>query len=186
MIDFNNAEPAFSLIPSGTIAKAIISLKPGNYGENNLLTKSETTGSVGLNICFTITSGTYTNRKIFQLIGFEGAKKDENGKDKWGAMGQSLIRSLIESSRNIYPSDKTPEAVAKRKMALSELHNMQCIIKIGVEVDKSGKYQDKNKVFSAITPDHEKYSTFMAVLITKVQEAKDSDNMNFVDDDIPF
>ncbi|MCC8461192.1 MAG: hypothetical protein LN545_04295 [Candidatus Megaira endosymbiont of Carteria cerasiformis] len=186
MIDFNSVASAFSLIPAGTIAKAVITLKSGNYGEQKLLTKSDKTGSIGLNVCFTITSGNYANRKIYQLIGFQGAKKDENGKDRWAEMGLSLIRSIIESSRNINPSDTTLEAMAKRKVALSELHNMQPIIKIGVEVDKSGKYPDKNKVFMAVTPDKKEYNTFIDVPITKARGVKDSDNMNFSNDYIPF
>jgi len=186
MIDFNSVTPAFSLIPAGTIAKAVITLKPGNYGEQKLLTESDKTGSIGLNVCFTITSGNYANRKIYQLIGFQGAKKDENGKDRWAEMGLSLIRSIIESSRNIDPSDTTLEAMAKRKVALSELHNMQPIIKIGVEVDKSGKYPDKNKVFMAVTPDKKEYKEFMNIsTVAKTKENKVSDE-DFAGDEIPF
>ena len=186
MIDFNSVAPAFSLIPAGTIAKAVITLKSGNYGEQKLLTKSDKTGSIGLNVCFTITSGNYANRKIHQLIGFQGAKKDENGKDRWAEMGLSLIRSIIESSRNINPAATTPEAMEKRKVTLSELHNMQPIIKIGIEVDKSGKYPDKNKVFMAVTPDKKEYNEFMNIsTFSKTGENKVGDE-DFAGDEIPF
>ena len=182
MIDLNNAEPAFALIPAGTITEAIVSLQPGNYGENKLFTKSEKTGSIGLKVCFTLTSGSYAKRKIFQLIGFQGSKKDETGKDTWGAMGQTLIRSLVESAKGIYPSDKSVESIEKRKIKLTELHNMKCIVKIGIETDKSGKHPDKNKIFTAITPDHSDYGKFKTVTSIRSNLEEDND----FNDEIPF
>ena len=187
IIDFNSAEPQFSLIPVGTIAKAILTLQSGNYGDNKLLSKSDKTGSIGLKVCFTIASGSHTNRKIFQMIGFEGTKLDEEGRDRWGNAGRGLIRAIIESAHNIHPDDKTPQAEAKRKVGLSELHNLKCIVKVGVEKDVSGQYPDKNKVIAVITPDHKDYSTLMNDTITKTTEAKStSDNSDFIDDDLPF
>lgn len=159
--DFNNAEPSngYSLIPASTIAQAVINLRPGNYGEDNLLTKNERTGSIGLNVEFTITKGEFKGRKIFQLIGIEGHKKDDLGNDIWGSMGRKLIRSILESAHNIAATDSSDKATRIRKIdSYNELNNLNCLIKIGVEEDKTGQYSDKNKVLTAITIDHSEYS----------------------------
>jgi len=159
--DFNTAESShYDLIPEGTIAKATIDIQPGNY-MGGFLNKNENTGSLGLKVEFTITSGEYKGRKVYQLIGVEGMKKDEQGKDKWGGMGRKLIRSLLESARGVSSKDDSDIAVAARKIAsYSELKGLSCIVKIGVEEDKTGKYKDKNKVVRAITIDSKEYSQF--------------------------
>ena len=76
MKDFNTANSQDELIPAGTIARATFKLKGGgNYGEHNLLSKSDNTGSIGLNAYFTIDDGKYKGRRIYQLIGIEGVKR---------------------------------------------------------------------------------------------------------------
>lgn len=160
--DFNNAEPQFSMIPAGTIAPVIIQVTSGGYGDDGTLTRNNTTGSVGLKVSFVITYGKYRNRKISQLIGIEGTKKDQDGKDIWGNMGRSLIRGILESANNILHTDDSPKAQEARKFAsFKALDNLRCVVKIGIEEDKSGKHGDKNKVMAAITPDHTEYQTFM-------------------------
>ena len=48
MKDFNTANSQDELIPAGTIARATFKLKGGgNYGEHNLLSKSDNTGGSG-------------------------------------------------------------------------------------------------------------------------------------------
>lgn len=160
--DFNNAEPQFSMIPAGTIAPVIIQVTSGGYGEDRMLTKNNMTGSVGLKVSFVVTDGKYRNRRISQLIGIEGTKKDQDGKDIWGNMGRSLIRGILESANNILHTDDSPKAQEARKFAsFKALDNLRCVVKIGIEEDKSGKHGDKNKVVAAITPDHTEYQTFM-------------------------
>ncbi|WPY01504.1 hypothetical protein Trichorick_01417 (plasmid) [Candidatus Trichorickettsia mobilis] len=160
-MNFNNAEPQVSLIPKGTIAKAAVTLRGGNHGDEALLSKSEKTGSIGLNVEFTITEGEYKNRKIFQLLGIQGNKKDDSGNDIWGSMGRSLIRGILESAHNISHEDESPKAQAIRDLdKFSKLNNLQCLVKIGVEVDKTGQYDDKNKVIKIITLGTKEYNEY--------------------------
>ena len=49
----------------------------------------------------------------------------------------------------------------KKINSFDELNNLDVVIKIGVEHDKNGQYQDKNRVIAIITPDHFSYSEFM-------------------------
>jgi hypothetical protein len=188
MIDFNNAESRAELIPAGTIAKATLKLKGGgNYGEHNLLYKSDKTGSIGLNVYFTIDGGRYKNRRIYQLIGIEGAKKNAEGQDLWGNMGKSLIRSILESAHNIHPTDKSEQAVKIRSIAsYNDLEGLQCLIKIGVETDKTGTYADKNKIFAALTPLDKDYTTLMNTSITSTEIAKNSNNNEYTHEEVPF
>jgi len=157
--DFNTAESSsYDLIPDGTIARATLDIQSGNY-MGGFLNKNDMTGSIGLKAEFTIASGEYKGRKVYQLIGIEGTKKDETGKDKWGGMGRKLIRSLLESARGISSKDESPKAVAARKIeSYAELKGLSCLVKIGVEEDKTGQYKDKNKVTKAITIDNKEYS----------------------------
>lgn len=54
-------------------------------------------------------------------------------------------------------------AIAARKInSLDELNNLDVVIKIGIEHDKSSQYQDKNRVIAIITPDHFAYAEFMS------------------------
>lgn len=188
MIDFNNAISHIELIPGGTITKARLSLKgSGNHGDGNLLHKSEKTGSVGINVYFTITGGKYKDRKIYQLIGLEGVKKNADGDDIWGSMGHSFIRSILESAHNIHPIDKSEKAVKIRNLdSYNDLEGLECIIKIGVEEDKTGKYHDKNKVKSSLTPAHKDYSIYMSAIPTAYNNTHTDANSNLADDEIPF
>lgn len=171
MTNFNNAEEQFMLIPNGTIAKVMLTLRSGNYGENNILTKNEKTSSIGLSVEFLILDGEHKNRKIIQLIGVKGTSLNERGEDVWGSMGCRLIRALLESAHNITPKDKSDKANLLRKVTdFSELQNLKCLVKIGIETDKTGQYPDKNKVVIAITPDMKDYFYFMSNDFTNTSE----------------
>ena len=45
--------------------------------------------------------------------------------------------------------------------SFDELNGLDCVIKIGIERDKQGQYQDRNRVVSIITPEHISYSEYM-------------------------
>ena len=77
-------------------------------------------------------------------------------------MGKARIRAILESAKGINPKDMSEIAVAARKInSFDELNNLDVVIKIGIEHDKSGQYQDKNRVIAIITPEHFAYSEFM-------------------------
>jgi hypothetical protein len=156
MIDFNDAEQQteFSLIPANTIAKARLTIKQGNDFSDPFLTRSKDGNSTYLNCEFVIMEGQFVRRKIFDKIGISGS-------DVWVNMGKSRIRAIIESAKNINPKDMSETAMAARKIdSFSELEGLEPIIKIGIESDRSGVYQDKNRVLSIVTPDHKFYQEY--------------------------
>jgi hypothetical protein len=164
LTDFNNVETAnvnAPLTPAGTIAKAIMNIRSGGYAEDPYLTKSSHSGAIYLHVEFVIVGGPFSRRKIFQNIGIAGVVK-EGESDVFGARGRSLLRSIIESAKNISPKDTSPEAQEARKInGFADLNGIICVVKIGVDKDKSGQYDDKNVVFAAITPDKKEYTQFM-------------------------
>jgi hypothetical protein len=164
MMNFNDAEQQteFGLIPANTIAKARLTINPGNdfslrgsYDSDPFLTRSKNGDSTYLNCEFVIMEGPFTRRKIFDKIGI-------NGSDQWINMGKSRVRAILESAKNINPKDMSDVAIAARKInSFDELNGLEMIIKIGIESDRSGVYQDKNKIVSIITPDHAMYKEYM-------------------------
>jgi hypothetical protein len=99
--------------------------------------------------------GQFARRKIFDKIGISGS-------DQWVNMGKARIRAILESAKNINPKDMSETAMAARKIdSFGELEGLEPIIKIGIEHDRSGVYQDKNKVASIITPDNSFYKDYV-------------------------
>jgi hypothetical protein len=158
MIDFNDAEQQmkFSLIPANTIAKARMVIKPGNDFSDPFLTRSKNGESTFLNCEFSILEGEFAKRKVFDKIGISGG-------DIWINMGKARIRAILESAKNINPKDMSEAAISARKInSFDELNGLELVIKIGVEHDRNGVYQDKNRVVSIITPDHKFYQEYMS------------------------
>ena len=157
MMNFNDAEiqNGFDLIPANTIAKARLVIKAGNDPNDQFITHGKNGDTAYLNCDFIILEGKYAKRKIFDKIGLEGS-------DKWVNMGKARIRAILESAKGINPKDMSETAVQARQInSFDELNNLDVVIKIGVEHDKSGQYQDKNRVTAIITPDHFSYAEFM-------------------------
>jgi hypothetical protein len=163
LTDFNTASIAteYDLIPQNTIAKVIMSIRSGGFDEEPYLTKSPHSGSIYLHVEFTVLEGPFSRRKIFQNIGITGVCKTGDP-DVYGARGRSLLRGIIESSKNIDPHDKSEAAQQARKInGFAELNGITCIVKIGVNKDKSGQYDPQNMVLTAVTPDKKEYQQFM-------------------------
>ena len=157
MMNFNDAEiqKGFDLIPANTIAKARLVIKPGNDPTDHFITRSKGGDTAYLNCEWIILEGEYAKRKVFDKIGLEGS-------DKWVNMGKARIRAILESAKGINPKDVSETAVTARQISsFDDLNNLDVVIKIGVEHDKSGQYQDKNRVIAIITPDNFAYAEFM-------------------------
>jgi hypothetical protein len=158
-MNFNDAEAQteFGLIPNNTIAKAVLMIRAGNDFSDPFLTRSKNGESAFLNCEFTILEGQFARRKVFDKIGIQGS-------DQWINMGKSRIRAILESAKNVNPKDMSETAMTARKInSFDELNGLEPIIKIGVEHDRNGVYQDKNRVASIITPDHNFHKEYMNV-----------------------
>ncbi|GHT93660.1 hypothetical protein FACS1894122_09220 [Alphaproteobacteria bacterium] len=78
-MDFNTAElqTEFGLIPAGTIAKAILVVKPGSDFSDPFLTRSKNSDSAYLDCEFIILEGQYAKKRIFDKIGINGSDFDQ-------------------------------------------------------------------------------------------------------------
>ena len=164
--DFNDAEEQreFALIPPKTLAKVIMSIRPGGYDDANqgwtggYATRSDKTGAVYLNAKFTILEGPFAKRVVFGLIGLYSPK----GPD-WTNMGRSFLRAILNSARGIHPADQTPQAqTARRIRGFADLDGVEFVVRIDVEKDQNG--EDKNVVKAAIQPDSKEYAALMGAV----------------------
>ena len=158
--DFNDAEEQreFALIPPKTLAKAIMTIRPGGYDDasqgwtGGYATRSDKTDAVYLNAKFTILEGPFAKRVVFGLIGLYSPK----GPD-WTNMGRSFLRAILNSARGIHPADQTPQAqTARRIRGFADLDGIEFVVRIDVEKDQNG--EDKNVVKAAIQPDSKEYA----------------------------
>ncbi|BET30796.1 MULTISPECIES: hypothetical protein [Wolbachia] len=150
LTDFNNAKLQSNLIPKGTIVKVKMAIKPGGY--ENWFTKSYATGSIYLNAEFTVTEGQYAKRKIFQVIGIKSGKASVEGEDTWGESGRSMLRSILESARNIHANDTSEKAVIARKInSIADFNGLEFTAKVGIEADS--RYGDRNRIATVVTPE---------------------------------
>ncbi|WP_353277748.1 hypothetical protein [Wolbachia endosymbiont (group A) of Agelastica alni] len=150
LTDFNTAKSQSNLIPKGTTVKVKMAIKPGGY--EDWFTKSYATGSIYLNAEFTVTEGPYAKRKIYQVIGIKSGKANVEREDAWGESGRSMIRSILESARNIHPNDTSEKAMLARKLnSIADLNGLEFTAKVGIEANN--RYGDRNRIATIITPD---------------------------------
>ena len=155
MMDFNNVDfqSAFNLIPNNEIAKARLVLRGAPV--NSCITLGRNEGTAYLNCEFVILEGKYAKRKVFDKIGIEG-------NEKWVNAGKARIKAILESANGISPRDTSEKAVKARQIeSYLDLNGLDIVIKIGIEHDSTGIYQDRNRVAAIITPDHAQYEQYM-------------------------
>ncbi len=155
--DFNDAKQASNIIPKGTIAKVRMTLRPGGFddptqGWTGGYAKRGTTGSVYLDVEYTVLEGPYAKRKIWSMIGLYSPK----GPD-WANMGRSFIRSLLNSARGLSDKDNSPEAQnARRISGFADLDGIEFVARVDVGTDTNG--DEKNDIRTAVTKDHKDYA----------------------------
>jgi hypothetical protein len=73
-MDFNDAGPqrAFDVIPAGTVATLLVTVRPSNAGEGSLLRPSKDGNSAALDCEFTVVNGPFAGRKFWSLFTLEG------------------------------------------------------------------------------------------------------------------
>lgn len=168
MFDFNTAEEqrsgfSGSLIPEGTIALVVASIRPGGSGDGGLIRNAES-GSSGLDFEFTIQGGDYDRRKIWNLYTIDG---HTDGQQTAAKISKAALRAMLEAARNIEPSDTSEKAMDARKVAsYADFNGLTFPVEIGVDTGRlkdktagpnSEKWPDKNIIRNIVTPDMEGY-----------------------------
>ena len=164
--NFNSAakQQAFELIPAKTRVKAVVDIKPGGFVDPDLgvvcgnATQSPNTGSIYLNMVYTIAAGPLSRRKVFGLVGIHSNKGKE-----WGQSGRSLIKAILNSHFNLHPDDNSERACSLRDITdFNDLKGLEPVIQIDIETRKDTGEQ-KNVVRYIVEPDHPDYAALKGV-----------------------
>jgi len=158
--NFNDAEDqmSYELIPHKTIAKVRLLLKKGNHvtkeWPEGYATKSKAGTCVYLACEFVVLSGEYENRKVWSNIGLHS-----DNSEKYGEIGRSMIKAILNSARGLHSKDKSPEAEKQRQIkSFADLDNLICVAEITIN-DQGDK--PRNEIKTIITSDHARYNEFM-------------------------
>lgn len=159
--DFNQADKqqgGFDLIPAGTVARVVMNIRPGGAGDGGWFKASQSSDAMMLDCEFIITEGPFAKRKIWQYMVVSGGKQNEKGESIAAGISRASLRAILESARGIDPDDHSDKAIAARRTnGWQDFQGIEFWAKLGVEKDKTGQYQDKNKIATIITPDMKDY-----------------------------
>ena len=161
MIDFNTAdtqsEGTGSAIPEDSIVPFKMTIrapKAGKQGDNHSHACKSAKGNEYIDVEFEA-QGTYSGRKVwtnFTLWGSEAARK----------ISMRTLRAVVESARNISPSDPSPAATQGRCIAdLLDMNGMVFLAKVKCVVEQSqrdGQWYVNNEFKRIITPDDAEYA----------------------------
>lgn len=160
-----NAQGGSELIPDGTLAWAIVTIRPHNLDHGLCLVPSKSSNGRYLDVELTILEGPYARRKVWDRIGIEGS-------EKWVARGMSSIRHILEVGREItsYTSSNPGYRLGQQsgsngEMVFMELNELRCAIKIGIEKGTGG-FNDKNVVRAYLSPNptSDTHKTFLKLV----------------------
>jgi len=163
-LNLNNFEASsgptndFSLIPAGTVARAIITIKPGMYvmemfGKTQSFHYSASTKAKWVELEFTIVGGEFDKRKVWDRLFVDGDKMNPNtNKPVAYEIGMSTLRSMIDSIHGLDPSDQTENAQGLRSLnGIEDINGKEFCMKVGIKKGTNG-YEDSNKLMVALTP----------------------------------
>jgi hypothetical protein len=180
-IDFNNADTQFDgpsdfeLIPDGEYVTLVSSIRPGGIGDGGWLTQGQPSASSSggwqfISFEFVILGGTYDKRKVWQNVMFDCVgPTDPQKAEKTTNISKSLIRAMLESARNVHPTDESEDAIQKRQIkGLEDLNGLQFRARLRIEKSKDPQYEDKNQIKVIVTPDMDGYKDSDVVVELKV------------------
>jgi hypothetical protein len=143
------------MIPAGTFVNVRMTVRPGGYGPDQILTKSRGTGALYLNAMLLVTGGPYILRRIFHRFGIYSQGQENDWIDK----GLRQLRTVLESARNILPTDMSEAAKDARKVAsYNDFNGLEFLIKVGIETPKNPQYKTENCLQCVVTPDWKEYA----------------------------
>lgn len=164
-IDFNAiGAHTPDLIPAGTIVKVRMLVKNGGYGPDGALTKSKQTGVLYINALLIVLEGTYAARQIFARL---GVQEVEPGREpgQWVRKGLRQLRAILESARNVRPTDMSESAKEKRRIrSYQEFDHLEFLIKVGVENPHDPRFSPQNYLQYVVTPDWPEFAAYTAQL----------------------
>lgn len=132
------------LVPQGTLVKAVLTV--------NAIKQSQSTDGKYMQLEFTISSGIYKNRKIWDLV---CDPHDERNSENWRKMGMLSLTRAFEAGGVFKPDDEsTYEAMEGKSIEdiARLLDGLEVAIKVKIERSSDPAHADKNKVGEWLTP----------------------------------
>jgi hypothetical protein len=143
------------LIPAGTIVPVMMSIRSGGYGPEGCLAKSRGTGALYLHTMLMVTNGPHIMRRFYHMF---GVHSNEHG-NVWVEKGLSQLRAVLESARNILPTDMSDAAKEQRKVAsYKDFDGMEFLAKVGIDTPKNPQYKTANCIQCVVTPNWKEYA----------------------------
>lgn len=142
-----NQAPAVQLIPAGTPALTVLTVKE--------VKRSNNSGGLMAQLEFTIARGPYERRKIWMFV---GDPNDEKNSEKWRPMCLATLQHLLESCGIFDPAN--PDTYARYANVpaehafttiLQDLDGKHVAIKIKIEKGTDGN-DDRNAVSVVLSP----------------------------------
>jgi len=167
MLNLNNVQqsdaPAeFSLIPHGTVCRAVMVVKMGDieipeFGNGMWFKQSQSSKAKWMELEFTVLGGDFDRRKFWDRIFVDGDKMGQSGIPQAKEIGLQTLRQIIESANNLDPTDMSPEAQQRRNISgVMDLNGMEICAKVGIKKGNNG-YSDSNKLTAALTPNQKDF-----------------------------
>src|SRR5215467_12461052 len=114
--DYTEAPPprdTMELIPRDTIATLIFHIRPGNVGEDGVLTRSQDGGCEMLVAELTSVDGPYKGRKIFERWILEGTT---DGHEQAAKISRSTLRAILDSALGRKPAPPARSASSSSRV----------------------------------------------------------------------
>jgi hypothetical protein len=150
-IDLNTAgTQEREVIPAGTICTLQMTVRPSGVGEDDWLKPDAKGLSEALDCEFTVVDGPHAKRKFWERFMQKGTTQ---GHDDMVKHYTKILRAIIESVRNIKPTDQNEVAIAARKVeSYGDFNNLRFQAQIGVQPPRDS-YDAKNFILRVITPE---------------------------------
>jgi hypothetical protein len=159
--DYSDSAPFdLELIPPGEIAVAQLRIRAGGSGEDGMLKRSQNGASEFLDAEFVLLDGKFSKMKFWQNLLLAG---ETDGHRQMISKSQAILKAMLDSAFGLDPSDKSPEARAKRSKTLKDFEGIRFQAKIGIEKGKpkspgsTEMYRDRNVLDAIVTPDKPGY-----------------------------
>jgi hypothetical protein len=136
------------LIPDGTIAPVHLSVKFGD-GTDGVLARSKSGDTESIALKSTVLGGPFVRRVVWDNVTVLSHTDSAKG---IADRGLALLKGIVNSARNLDPSDKSPATRAKRTVEFRDFDGMRPQIEIGVRPAQNN-YPAKNFIKRAITRD---------------------------------
>lgn len=157
---------SFSVIPHGTLAWAVVEVRPFNIDQGLVVTPSKKgNGNAYLDVELTIIEpGPYAGQKLWDMIGTAGTAK-------YIEMGEAAIRHIVEVGKQASPNNPAGYVLGANlpdgdEGAYLDLNGLKCAVEILVEPSNGTRadgtpFPDKNRVLylspNPGSPTHKKF-----------------------------